>query len=932
VPSLKSHSPNRVASTGLALASEAVAGFDQFPRPAAAPIRGHAVAPADRRLARGSRIAALLTATVIAIAFAIHARQHPGAIVRAPSTSTEPAARSGLSAAATAQISDAIGAQTPSYLVRHSGRGLDVGNPAQRLTGAFDAAGAWVRGSWGAVHIDLAGTGSGADARRLAPVEPTGALNRVAYDGASVGEWYANGPLGIEQGFTVARGPALSASDTLTLRLALGGDVRARLMPGGRGVQFTRRGKPVLSYGALAAHDARGVPLASTMRLLGNRLLLEVDTRGARYPLTVDPLIQAVPKLVEGTAENLDGGDFGFSVALSADGSTAVVGGKEYEKKDGAAWVFVRSGDAWVQQGPRMNGNEGSEFGESVAISPDGSTVVVGAPSASGGAVWVFERSGTTWSGGAKLSKSPLVPAVGDFGETVALSSNGEVLFAGEPEYEDNHGAVWIYTRSGAEWVHEEKPIPCPESELALFGSAVALSETGATAIIGGFALHSADGGAWVFQRSGSGWVVQGGQLNGTEEEPNTPGTGEGAAFGSSVAISADGNTALVGGFFDHDSAGAAWAFTRSGTSWSQQGPKITAAGEVNGAGIGVGGFFGTALAVTPEGNTAIVGAAGDSDFDGAAWIFKRSEGRWTQQAGKLRGGEESEGGGFGNSVAIAADGRTALIGGGSALAGAPPIIGGAWVFELEPPSAMVGGATQIGVNSATLAGQVDPEGSEVSECTIEYGLASLFTSHMPCSQVAGEGIVPEAVAAQVNGLSPSTTYDFRIRALSEGGVSTSAASSFTTAAAAVFTVREAPGGPAPSPSPYVKAHVYRSFAPQTGIFDFLVVGEVPLGGYVVLTCHGSGCPFTRHQSAPRRSTSTCRLPSASRRAAAVHECVSLTAFMARRRIRPGDTVTVEIERMGWVAKRFTYMLGPNGKLIVSGGRCLVAGKAPVRC
>ncbi|HXB66551.1 MAG TPA: fibronectin type III domain-containing protein [Solirubrobacteraceae bacterium] len=853
------------------------------------------------------------------------------------------------------QISDAIGAQTPSYLVRRRGANLGVRNPAQLLVAAFDAGGVSVGGSRGRIRIHLTGADSGTMVRGAASVEPTASANRVVYDRGGVREWYANGPLGIEQGFTVERPSGVRPGGTLALRLAVGGDLRPKLMPGGRGVEFTRGGTPVLRYGELAAHDARGVSLESSMRVLGDQILLEVNTRGARYPLSVDPLIQAVPKLVEGTSENIDGGDFGFSVALSEDGNTAVVGGPEYEqskdtgecnqheKSNGAAWVFVRSGDAWVQQGPRLSGTKLSDFGDSVAISPDGNTVAVGGPCAPGGGdVWIFNRSGETWSRGIK-ELSPRAPSEGNFGESIALSSHGEVMFVGEPYFESPRGAVWIYRKSGSEWVPQEHPLVDPEPGPAYFGISVALSETGATAIIGATAVDGFAGAAWVFQRSESEWVQQGGALSGTEEEPFTAGTGYGGAFGSSVAISADGNTALVGGILDHGGAGAAWAFTRSGTSWSQQGPKITATGEVNSGDIGVGGFFGSGLALTSDGNTAIVGGAGDSNFAGAAWIFKRSEGRWIQQPGKLQGGEESEGGGFGNGVAIAADGRTALIGGGSALGGSPPVVGGAWIFALEPPSAVTGGASQVGPSSATLQGMVDPDGNEVTECTIEYGPAGSLAGQAPCSPVSGDGTTPEAVAAQLAGLAPSTTYGFRIRAVTGGGSSTGATVSFTTAAVTPSSPPPPPQlGPSSVVNPprlvkphalrYIRAHVYRSFAPATGIFGFFVVGEVPLGGHVALACDGTGCPFTRHQSPPRHAASTCRLPSTSRRGASVHECISLTAFLADRRIRAGDTVTVEIERPGWISKRFTYRLEPKGRLIASGGRCLVADRAPVRC
>src|SRR5215208_4648756 len=87
--------------------------------------------------------------------------------------------------------------------------------------------------------------------------------------------------------------------------------------------------------------------------------------------------------------------------------------------------------------------------------------------------------------------------------------------------------------------------------------------------------------------------------------------TGGGAAgagrFGTSVALSADGDTALVGGPDDDGLRGAVWTFTRSGTTWSQQGGKLTGGGETG------NGRFGTSVALSPDGKTALVGGHEDA-------------------------------------------------------------------------------------------------------------------------------------------------------------------------------------------------------------------------------------------------------------------------------------------------------------------------------
>jgi hypothetical protein len=119
-----------------------------------------------------------------------------------------------------------------------------------------------------------------------------------------------------------------------------------------------------------------------------------------------------------------------------------------------------------------------------------------------------------------------------------------------------------------------------------------------------------------------------------TQQGPKLVGTGAvgNAQQGISVSLSDDGNTAIVGGFFDDGSAGAAWVYTRSGEVWSQQGPKLVGTGAVGHA------FQGTSVSLSGDGNTAIVGGYGDNNLAGAAWVFTRSGGVWSQQGSKLVG------------------------------------------------------------------------------------------------------------------------------------------------------------------------------------------------------------------------------------------------------------------------------------------------------
>jgi hypothetical protein len=128
--------------------------------------------------------------------------------------------------------------------------------------------------------------------------------------------------------------------------------------------------------------------------------------------------------------------------------------------------------------------------------------------------------------------------------------------------------------------------------------------------MVGGNGDNGGVGAVWVYTRSGGAWSQQGSKLVGT-------GAVLSPQQGSSVALSADGNTAIVGGFNDNGGVGAAWIYTRSGGAWSQQGSKLVGVG-----GVGGSAFQGNSVAISADGNTAIMGAPHDNGSIGTAWVF----------------------------------------------------------------------------------------------------------------------------------------------------------------------------------------------------------------------------------------------------------------------------------------------------------------------
>jgi len=597
------------------------------------------------------------------------------AVLRAlPARAPSPTAstRQGLASlprAAQGPVSAALGRNAPGYRVT----GLRAVNPAQHLRTGFSRHGVRVVSGSAQLGMTLSRYGYGSTLQPVGSVVPRASGNRVRYEHGALSEWYANGPLGVEQGFDLTARPHAAPAGPLTLSLALSGNLAARLRAGS--VLLTGRGA-ALRYGGLVATDAHGHVLRSWLQLAKGHLLIRVADRGAAYPLRIDPMIQQGQKLT-GTGA-IGTGRFGYTVAVSGDGNTALIGGNYLNIGAGAAWVFTRSGSTWSQQGGKLVGTghvgEGEfahvgegEFGTSVALSGDGNTALIGGPADNKnvGAAWVFTRSGSTWSQqGEKLTGSGEA-GEGRFGKSVTLSADGNTALVGGNRDNGNAGAAWVFTRSGSTWSQQaEKLTGTGETGEGEFGRSVTLSADGNTALVGGWSDNGNVGAAWVFTRSGSTWSQQGEKLTGTGE------TGEGG-FGTSAALSADGNTALIGGPNDNGNAGAAWVFTRSGSTWAQQGEKLTGSGETG------EGRFGVAVALSADGNTALVGGPRDNSNVGAAWVFTRSGSTWSQQGEKLTGTGEAGEGEFGRSVTLSADGNTALVG----VPEDNAAIGGTWVL-----------------------------------------------------------------------------------------------------------------------------------------------------------------------------------------------------------------------------------------------------------
>ena len=370
--------------------------------------------------------------------------------------------------------------------------GVALANPANGFNAQVQSGALHVSAGSDTWDMSLAGLGYGGAVQPVGTARTSNNGNRVDCNYGTIDEWFVNGPSGLEQGFNVAPLPQSDVTGSLTVDLALGGDLTGTVNATGDGLTLTRSdGSAVLGYTGLVAYDATGKTLPAS---------LEVRTEGgpsgpvdsrqrcrAHGQITIDPFVQAaVLTASDGQAQD----EFGTSVSISGD--TVVVGAPDAtvgnNAEQGAAYVFTESGSGWTQTA-KLTASDGAAkdyFGDSVSIS--GNTVVVGAEGAtvSGnidqGAAYVFTEPASGWADmtqTAELTASD-GQAYDGFGTSVSISGNTVVV--GAP----GGGAAYVFTESESGWANMTQTAILTASDGAEFYSfASSVSISGNTVVVG---------------------------------------------------------------------------------------------------------------------------------------------------------------------------------------------------------------------------------------------------------------------------------------------------------------------------------------------------------------------------------------------------------------------------------------------------------------
>ena len=225
----------------------------------------------------------------------------------------------------------------------------------------------------------------------------------------------------------------------------------------------------------------------------------------------------------------------------------------------GKVWIYKKTGsDTYtLSQGLEGHGGNtgagGEAFGRGCKLTSDGSMLFVGATNkqwvagnstTDAGALYVYTRSGETWSQSQLIEQSSSDRLNDDmFGEDIEITTDKSYMIVGCPTNASNAGKAYIYTYGGGTWTKQAKLVPSDGVALDQNGISVAISDDGATAVVGAWdadtGTTSRTGAAYVYTRSGTTWTQA--------QKFVPPGTGMYGRFGYSVDISSDANKIFIG-------------------------------------------------------------------------------------------------------------------------------------------------------------------------------------------------------------------------------------------------------------------------------------------------------------------------------------------------------------------------------------------------
>lgn len=369
---------------------------------------------------------------------------------------------------------------------------------------------------------------------------------------------------------------------------------------------------PLAGILALAIMSLRspGLMRSILVTLLTGILLSFFAAGGAARPALSEPSAKIA-------ADGSDEGSFGIAVDLSADGATAVVGATQHNFDRGGAYIFQRVSGRWSQTADlTLPGLQfGDSYGNAVAISADGSLVMVGEVGWQQltGQVLVFQRTAAGWVSVAKLVAPDAAP-FSHFGDAISMDAAGNRAVIGALGADGFVGRSYVFSRAqDGQWTETAELQPRQQAGQLDLGTSVSMSRDGSVVLAGANVYKDAVGAAYLFRYAGGRWVQRAKLTAGPQAQA-------GAYFGTSVALDATGSAAVVGAVYENNGEGAAYVFRRGTGGWTRA-ARLSDPGAQQ---------FGDAVTISDGGTVAAVGAEA-AQVTGTAYVYATSAGGWGQ-------------------------------------------------------------------------------------------------------------------------------------------------------------------------------------------------------------------------------------------------------------------------------------------------------------
>jgi len=350
-------------------------------------------------------------------------------------------------------ISASMGADQAAYAAVQTDTGYSFTN---RYNVSMTTAGATFQSGTDTWQFTPESFGYGADQSPFGDSQITAGKNRVTYDAAGIDTWFVNGPAGVQQGFTLEKRPAQGdPSQPLVVQVGLGGSLSASVQAGGRGLSLARPdGTSVMNFGGLVAFDATGKSFDARMELVPDGAGHDLHFV---YPLTIDPVTTITETAILNTPDAPASSPltyFGYSIAISADGSTVIVGAERKNGTEGAVYIYVKPVTGWTNTSSYTakltlpdSEKANKAIGTAVSISADGGTALVSGVSnyVVGGYAYIFTRPQSGWVSSSSYTARFTIDqaTLSQFGTAVSLSSDGNIAVVGAPYWKNSFGSYY---------------------------------------------------------------------------------------------------------------------------------------------------------------------------------------------------------------------------------------------------------------------------------------------------------------------------------------------------------------------------------------------------------------------------------------------------------------------------------------------------------